>query len=101
MIDCKWVYTIKANPNGNINRLKARLVAKGYNQIKGINYFETFAPVARYESIRLLLAIAAREDFEIMQFDVKTAFLYGQLNEEVYMIQPPGFVDKKKSSCCL
>lgn len=95
-IGCKWVYCTKTDSNGNITCYKARLVARGFVQRQGIDYFDTFAPVVRYESIRMLLAIAAKEDYEIAQFDVKTAFLYGSLKEIIYMEQPRGFEDKTK-----
>lgn len=71
-------------------------MARGFVQRQGIDYFDTFASVMRYESIRMLLAIAAKEDYEIAQFDVKTAFLYGSLKEIIYMEQPRGFEDKTK-----
>lgn len=90
-IGCKWVFTIKSVSKGDMERFKARLVAKGFAQREGIDYFETFAPVVRYESIRMLLAMAAKEDFEMLKFDVKTAFINGDLHEEIYMEQPPGF----------
>lgn len=90
---CRWVFTVKTDPAGNIERYKARLVAKGFSQREGIDYFETYAPVVRYESIRLLLAIAASRDYEIKKFDVKTAFLYGELQEEIYLEQPEGYAD--------
>ncbi len=76
-------------------RFKARLVAKGYSQKEGINYNETYAPVVRYESIRAVLATAAAHNIEITQFDVKTAFLHGDLSEEIYMKQPQGFADSR------
>ena len=76
----KWVYTIKED-----GRYKARYVAKGYSQIQGIDYNETFSPVARYETIRTLLALAATEDWEIDTMDVKTAYLYGKLEHDIYM----------------
>ena len=89
-IGSKWVFTIK-----NSNRYKARLVAKGFSQREGIDYFETFAPVVRYESIRILLSIAAKEDYEIAKFDVKTAFLNGDLQEEIYLQIPDGYVTEE------
>ena len=82
--------------DGNVHIHKARLVAKGFKQIQGIDYDETFSPVAML-SIRILLAIAAFYDYEIWQMDVKTAFLNGNLSEDVYMIQPEGFVDPKNA----
>ncbi|KAJ9539166.1 hypothetical protein OSB04_031899 [Centaurea solstitialis] len=83
------------NANNIIVRNKARLVAKGYRQQEGIDYDETFAPVARLEAIRMFLAYAAYKDFTVFQMDVKTAFLYGHLKEEVYVAQPEGFVHKE------
>ncbi|GKD46396.1 copia protein, partial [Tanacetum coccineum] len=79
-----------------VSRNKARLVAQGYNQQKGIDYDETYASVARLESIRILLAYACALDFKLFQMDVKSAFLNGFINEEVYMAQPPGFIDFEK-----
>ena len=86
-IKSKWVFKRKAD-----GRFRARLVAKGFTQIQGIDYDETFSPVARFESLRLLLALAALEDWEIHQMDVKSAFLNSLLDEEIYMEQPEGFV---------
>jgi hypothetical protein len=91
-VGCKWVYDIKYNADGSINRFKARLVAKGCSQKEGVDFTETFAPVARMPSLRAVLAIAAAQDLEIHQMDVKTAFLHGDLEEDIYMEQPPGFV---------
>ena len=79
---------------------KARLVAKGYRQRQGIDFDETFSPVAMLKSIRILLAIAAHYDYEIWQMDVKTAFLNGNLSEEVYMTQPEGFISKNSNQVC-
>jgi hypothetical protein len=95
-IDCKWVFKLKYQANGEIERYKARFVAKGYSQTKGIDYNETFAPVAKFVSIRALLAIAVMLGFTIHQMDVVTAFLNGELKEEIYMVQPEGFVEKGK-----
>ena len=81
--------------DGNINIHKARLVVKGFTQVPGVGYDETFSPVAMLRSVRILLAIAAYFDYEIWQMDVKTAFLNGNLKEDVYMIQPEGFVVHK------
>ncbi|KAK8680761.1 hypothetical protein V6N13_109700 [Hibiscus sabdariffa] len=91
-IGCKWVFKKKTDMDGNVQTYKGRLVAKGYRQIHGIDYDETFSPVAMFKSIRILLAIAAFHDYEIWQMDVKTAFLNGKLEEDVYMTQPEGFV---------
>ena len=84
------------NENGIVCRNKARLVAKGYSQTEGIDFDESYAPVARLEAIRLFLAFAAQKNFKVFQMDVKSAFLNGALSEEVYVEQPPGFVDKSK-----
>ena len=94
-LQCKWIYKIKIGLEGNPDIFKARLVAKGFTQVHGLHYDETFAPNAMLRSIRIILAIAAFHDYEIWQMDVKTAFLNGILEEEVYMIQPEGFVDSK------
>jgi hypothetical protein len=94
-IGLKWVYKVKRDEKGAIVKYKARLVAKGYVQRPGIDYEEAFAPVARLESVRLLLAIAAHCGWGVHHMDVKSAFLNGELQEEVYVHQPPGFVDDK------
>ena len=91
VIGTKWVFRNKLDEHGIIIRNKARLVAKGYNQEEGIDYEETYAPVARLESIRMLLAHASIMDFKLYQMDVKSAFLNGLIQEEVYVEQPPGF----------
>ncbi|GJX53539.1 retrovirus-related pol polyprotein from transposon TNT 1-94 [Tanacetum coccineum] len=92
-IGLKWVYKIKLDEYGDVLKNKARLVAKGYRQEAGIDFEESFAPVARLEAIRLFIANAASQDMTIFQMDVKTAFLNGELNEVVYVSQPKGFVD--------
>ncbi|CAL8988191.1 unnamed protein product, partial [Prunus brigantina] len=83
----KWIFKRKMGSDGKVETYKARLVAKGYKQREGIDYEETFSPVAMIKSIRILLAIAAHYDYEIWQMDVKTAFLNGHLREELYMDQ--------------
>jgi hypothetical protein len=93
-IGLKWVYKVKRNEHGVIVKHKARLVAKGYVQRPGIDFEEVYAPVARLESVRLLLAVAAQEGWEVHHMDVKSAFLNGELKEEVYVTQTPGFVVK-------
>ncbi|KAK4848667.1 hypothetical protein QYF36_015851 [Acer negundo] len=93
-IGCKWVYKRKRGMDGKVETFKARLVAKGYTQKEGIDYEETFSPVAMLKSIRILLSIAASLDLEIWQMDVKTAFLNGSLDESIYMMQPEGFIEK-------
>jgi hypothetical protein len=91
-IGCKWVYKTKYDEAGNFKQYKARIVAKGFAQKSGIDYTETFAPVARFTSIRALLAIGAHYDLEIHHMDVKTAFLNGEIDHEIYMAQPEGHV---------
>lgn len=94
-ISCKWTYKIKYDSQGNIDRYKARLVARGFTQRYGIDFTETFSPVAKFDSIRTLLSIVAVDDLDMVQFDVRTAFLHGKIDEELYMIQPPYFEDKQ------
>ncbi|GKA54046.1 retrovirus-related pol polyprotein from transposon TNT 1-94 [Tanacetum coccineum] len=96
IIGTKWVFRNKLDENGVVSRNKARLVAQGYNQQEGIDYDETYAPVARLEYIRILLAYACALDFKLFQMDVKSAFLNGFINEEVYVVQPPRFIDFEK-----
>ena len=91
IIGTKWIFRNKMDEHSNIVRNKARLVAQGYNQEEGIDYEETYAPVARLEAIRMLLAFACFKNFKLFQMDVKSAFLNDFINEEVYVEQPPGF----------
>jgi hypothetical protein len=93
IIKSKWIFKVKYNPNGTIDRYKARLVAKGYTQTKGIDYEETFAPVVRHETMRYLFAYATQRKLPIIAMDVETAFLNGELEEEVYMEIPEGFAN--------
>jgi reverse transcriptase-like protein len=90
-VGCKWVLTIKYHADGNVERYKAQLVAKGYTQTYGIDYSKTFSPVAKIDTIRVLFSIAANKDWPLYQFDVKKAFIHGEIEEEVYMHAPSRF----------
>jgi hypothetical protein len=85
VIGCKWVYKVKHNSNGSISRYKVRLVAKGYAQTHGIDYEETFAPLAKMATMRVVITVAASRGWVLHQMDVKDAFLHGELQEEVYL----------------
>ena len=97
-IQSKWIFKRKTDTDGNVTVYKARLVAKGLSQVQGVDYDETFSPVAMLKSVRIILAIAEFYDYEIWQMDVKTSFLNGFLKEEFYMMQPEGFVDPKDAN---
>ena len=101
LLKTRWIYKTKIDQHGNLERFKARLVVKGCSQRVGVNYTETFAPVARFETIRLFLAVTAQKKFGLCQFDIKTAFLNGRIDEEIYMSQPEGFDDGSGRVCRL
>jgi len=98
IVGCRWVFAIKVGPDGTIDRLKARLVAKGYTQVFGLNYGDTFSPVAKMASVRLFITMVVLQQWPLYQLDVKNAFLNGDLQEEIYMKQLPGFVAQGESS---
>lgn len=93
VVGCKWVYKAKLKPNGSLERLKASIVAKGFNKVNGVDFSETFSPIIKRASIRVVLTIAVVKRWELRQLDVKNAFLHGHLSTPVYMQQPPGYVD--------
>ena len=95
-IGLKWIFKLKKNPKGTIIKHKARLVVKGYSQRKGVDYDEIYAPVVRFETIRLLIALAALKDWQIHHLDVKSAFLNGEIKEVVYVKQPEGFFGQRE-----
>lgn len=100
-INNAWIYKTKYKTNGEIDRFKARLVIKGCAQVHGIDFQETFSPVVKYDSVRVILAIAAARKLMLRQFDIKTAFLYGDLEEDIYMKQPKGYEDGTQLVCKL
>ncbi|KAL0296304.1 UNVERIFIED_CONTAM: Copia protein [Sesamum radiatum] len=104
IVACRWVFTLKFRADGTLERYKARLVAKGFTQTYGVDYFETFSPVACLNSIRVLFSLTVNLSWPMYQMDIKNAFLYGDLNETVYMEQPPGYVaqgEKQRMVCKL
>eukprot|EP00253_Pinus_taeda_P029920 PITA_29920 len=100
LVRCKWVYRTKYGPDGKVDKHKARLVAKGFSQVEGIDYNETFSPVAKMNSVRLVLSLAASFKWEVHQMDVKSAFLHGALHEEIYTEQPVGFIQTDSNLVC-
>lgn len=100
-VGVKWVFALKVDSHGNIVRFKARLVAKGFMQVEGVDFEETYAPVSKYSTTRAILAVAAKEGWEVQQLDVKTAFLQGELREQVFVEQPPGYSDGTDRVCFL
>ncbi|KAL5781163.1 hypothetical protein ACOSP7_006192 [Xanthoceras sorbifolium] len=100
-IGCRWVFVIKYHPDGTIEKLKACLVAKRFTQTYGVDYLETFSPVARLNSIRVLMSLVIFHDWPLFQLDVKNVFSYEDLQEDMYMEQPPGFVAHGESGLVL
>jgi len=96
VVGYRWVYTLKYRPDGLVDRYKARLIAESYTHTYGVNYFETFPSVARLNSIRILFSIVVNVSWPLFQLDLKNAFLYGDLKEDVYLEQPIGYVAKER-----
>ena len=101
IVDCKWVYRVKQDKDGNVTKLKSRLVARGFSQQYGVNYWESYSPVIKNSTLRLLLAIAVEEDYFIEQIDIKNAYVNSDLEELIYMRQPDGFVIGENMVCRL
>ncbi|GIL69170.1 hypothetical protein Vretifemale_139 [Volvox reticuliferus] len=100
VLPCRWVYKVKTNPDGSVERFKARLVAKGFAQREGVDFGELFAPTSWGTSFRALLAVAAARGLQVHQFDVATVFLNGELKEEIWMKEPPGYESKTPGVAC-
>jgi hypothetical protein len=98
LVDSKWVFKTKLNERGEVIKYKARIVARGFTQEYGVDYFDTYSPVARLTSLRTLLTIVAAQDLELYQMDADTAFLNGTLEEDIYMDFPDGYQRQDKKS---
>lgn len=98
LVGCKWVHTIKYKADGSLDRFKTRLVAKGNSQTISLDYLDTFSPIAKLNSFRLLISLATNLDWPLHELDVTNAFLHGDLQEVVYMQQSPGFVAEEESN---
>ena len=99
LVQCKWVFWTKVSADGSTYKYKASLVAKCFSQVQGVDYHETFAPVAKMHSIRLVLAIAASKHWKVQHMDVESAFLHGYLHEEIYMKHPKGYISDSYLVC--
>ena len=99
-LGCRWVYSVKVKADGSLDRHKAQLVALGNHQQYGVNYEETFAPVAKMTTIRTIIALAASQQWCLHQLDVKNVFLHGDLNEDIYIRPPAGLFSKPTSAVC-
>ena len=97
---CKWVFRIKENADGIVNRFRARLVAKGFHQIAGCDFYKTFSPVIKPVTIRLIITLALTNKWDLFQLDVNNAFLNGHLEETIYMQQPQGFKSLDRTLVC-
>ena len=100
IVDCKWIFILKYKANWSLERYKTRLVSKWYTQTYGVDYHETFAPIAKINTVRILLSLAAHYNWQLLQYDVKNAFLHGDLDEEIYMNIPPGFEGNMGNKVC-